>query len=198
MPVKNLLSALFVRFLPKNGGELSGAIRSSCGGNATISSSADNSQIRFYGGSDANRGANVDLYGESSSTNPGGFSIRARNSSGIKMLQGTIEGRLTWDNRDVETCISKQLRDHGFYKLNGGLVVQWGFTDVITHGKLKTVVFPTPFSSTEYSIVVTPISNATTTTSVTTFAAGGKKTTSVDVSNWGVIDSACQYIAIGH
>ncbi len=87
--------------LPLTGGTIAGAIFSDCGSNATIAHKTNNGIVRIFGGSSASTGANLDLYGEEHTDTNGGFILRARNTSGFKVLQGKVDGTLTWDGKSI-------------------------------------------------------------------------------------------------
>lgn len=64
-----------------------------------ISAKDNNSILRLFGGTSAGTGANLDLYGENVSS--GGFSLRARTSDKIVGLDGSIDGTLKWNGKNV-------------------------------------------------------------------------------------------------
>lgn len=64
-----------------------------------ISAKDNNSILRLFGGATARTGANLDLYGEGLSN--GGFSLRARTSDKIVGLDGSIDGTLKWNGKNV-------------------------------------------------------------------------------------------------
>ena len=65
----------------------------------SISAKDNNSTLRLFGGATARTGANLDLYGEGLSN--GGFSLRARTSDKIVGLDGSIDGTLKWNGKNV-------------------------------------------------------------------------------------------------
>lgn len=64
-----------------------------------ISAKDNNSILRLFGGTSADTGANLDLYGEGLSS--GGFSLRARTSDKLVGLDGKTDGTLKWNGKDV-------------------------------------------------------------------------------------------------
>lgn len=71
-----------------------------------INVSNNSSLLRIFGGTSANTGANLDLYGQDASDNCGSFIMRARNSSGYKALIGKIDGSLTWNSNKILTIVN--------------------------------------------------------------------------------------------
>lgn len=59
---------------------------------------------------------------------------------------------------------NKSLATSGYYKLPGGLIMQWGFYDSGAHN--PTITFPTAFSTATYSVTVTLVANSIATVQV--------------------------------
>lgn len=91
--------------------------------------------LRIFGGTSASTGANLDLNGENESGLGGGFYIRARNSSGFKVLTGKVNGSLTWNNANILTDANQIMLAKN---LSGTNVASGGIIDCGTgNGKLQ-------------------------------------------------------------
>lgn len=89
---------LYNNKLSLSGGTMAGQIKTSFGD--FIANTNDAQYIRINGGTDANNGASIILFGKDNSS-AGEFYIRARNGSTIKDLKGKPDGALTWDSKSV-------------------------------------------------------------------------------------------------
>lgn len=57
-------------------------------------------------------------------------------------------------NGSIVTTVNKSKSANGYFKLGNGLIIQWGRTSMKTE-TTKTITFPTPFTSTNYSVCLT-------------------------------------------
>ena len=100
-----------------------------------INNSDSSSLLRIFGGTSASTGANLDLNGENESSLGGGFCIRARNSSGFKVLTGKVDGSLTWNGANILTDANQIMLAKN---LSGTNVAPGGVVDCGNgNGKLK-------------------------------------------------------------
>lgn len=76
--------------------------------------------------------------------------------NGIKTFHSTIIATASEEDNSVVTTLAKSKNSNGYYKFGNGLIIQWGLAN--TGG---TVTLPTPFSSTDYSVVLTRINTDT-------------------------------------
>ena len=89
-------------YLPLSGGTLSGDLKFSQSG-AYIQKTTDSGTMAVYSGSAINKGAELVLYGKDHGSQPGEFSLRAKNGVDTMILRGYPNGTLTWDGKDVAT-----------------------------------------------------------------------------------------------
>ncbi|MEO9387142.1 gp53-like domain-containing protein [Chromobacterium phragmitis] len=85
---------------------------------------------------------------------------------------------------------------NGYRKLPDGTMIQWGITPIITGGNYLDISYPIAFSSTVYSIVVTPYINTNNTISLNVY---GTSASQFRITNNVVAAAPCSgsWIAIG-
>lgn len=63
-----------------------------------------------------------------------------------KVFNGTDFDKVHFETaEDMLVGISQQIKDNGYRKLPGGLILQWGVTPVIADRKYASVIFPITF-----------------------------------------------------
>lgn len=87
--------------LPLSGGKMLGAIRFD-NGNA-IYQSKDSNGINIFGGTGANNGAYIQIFGKDSSGNQGVFNFVATDGTDSSVLRGTPSDALTWNGKAIIT-----------------------------------------------------------------------------------------------
>ena len=143
--------AKFSNYLPLTGGNITGPLKSAPGTYA-ITSQVKTSLIRILGGTSPSTGANLDLYGEGDSD--GKFVLRARNSSGYKVLEGKINGSLTWGGQSILTLVSFWSNNSSWYrKYSDGWIEQGG---ICASTNYATVTLPLPMKDAGYNISLGP------------------------------------------
>lgn len=143
-------------FLPLSGGTLSGDLKFSQSG-AYIQKTTDSGTMAIYSGSAINKGGELVLYGKDHGSQPGEFSLRAKNGVDTMTLRGYPNGTLTWDGKAVETNISNTT---AYYRLSNGLQILTGSATSSSSGAV-TVNFSHAFAETP-RVMIIPLSNTTT------------------------------------
>lgn len=142
-------------YLPLSGGTLSGTLQFSPE-IGLIRKTVDGGSLALLGGSTYGRGAEIVIYGKDSA-NDGSFSIRARNASNTRSLNGSTDGTLTWDGKNVETNISNTT---AYYRLSNGLQILTGTGNSISSGPVH-INFSHAFAATP-RVVITGAGSSTT------------------------------------
>ena len=129
----------------------------------------------------------------------GVFGAYARNATQSCELKGHPDGTLTWGGHNVERVDTKS---SSYIRYENGLQVLWG--NVSPSNGYAIVTFPTPFVSTNYSIIPTgrPDANGAGSARVTTWSASNYSATSCILSivyiNGDIMGTAISYIAVGY
>ena len=87
--------------LPLVGGTMTGQIKMAPA--SAIAKTNTSGNLTVHGGTTYSDGAYVQLYGESSETNPGSFTLAARGGGKACYLAGRTDGTLRWTDREVLT-----------------------------------------------------------------------------------------------
>ena len=118
----------------------------------------NNSSLHLMGGVGWFSGASLQLMGKDNELVPGGFRLDAASfidndatKGTFSRLQGTVDGTLTWANKDIERV---ELKGANYIRYSSGLTFMWGLFGVDTGIKRKTVNLPIPFNST-YNVLLT-------------------------------------------
>ena len=97
--------------LPLSGGTLTGTLVSTT--NCFSKGSSTNHMFEVYSGTSYTTGGYISLFGETYSTNPGGFELIASSTdTGQKRLTGLTNGSLTWNGNNVITSAGGTMTDN--------------------------------------------------------------------------------------
>lgn len=88
-------------YLEKSGGTMSGTLTIAPA--SAIKKPVNSGNLTVMGGTDYPNGAYVQLYGKDSETNPGGFTLAARDGTNNKYFIGKPDGSLLWGDKSVVT-----------------------------------------------------------------------------------------------
>lgn len=168
------------KYLPLAGGTVSGAITHS----QTIAVKAKSPSVNTYilGGTSLEDGGLLALFGVENSSYPGGFWLRSSDGTTFNTLIGTATGSLKWNEKNIVRSVNGVTADltgdvkiassspktyiidtwHSgsswYRKYSDGFIEQGGTTTYLGRGAVR-ITLPTAFSSTEYNVNVTSISN---------------------------------------
>ena len=78
--------------------------------NSCIVRTVSNDYAGYCGGTSISTGGGFLAYGKDSTTNAGGFKVRANNGSVTKEIQGWANGTLTWDGTPIQTSSDQRLK----------------------------------------------------------------------------------------
>jgi hypothetical protein len=146
--------------------------------------------LTIMGGDDYPDGAYLNLFGKEASS-PSFFQLTARNGSNYISLMGGPTGQLTWGDNDLagSAIVAKSLSNAGYIKYASGLIVQWGFDNVVT-STFKQITFPISFTN-ACSVFVSSVNPNASAGCIDTQVTGFKIYTNSTSSN------ACVWLAIG-
>ena len=108
-------------------------------------------------GKDDHQGAAIILAGATSTTSgipAGNFYILASDESQAAWLTGDQSGSLTWNNSQIIGVKNSALETNWYRKYADGWIEQGGISAQAGDGSRNTITFATPFSGTNYSVVV--------------------------------------------
>lgn len=160
----NDLSLVPADYLPTAGGTLTGRIYfSNFGGTSFIKDNigADSEAEPYQGlyiqaADTTGSGAYLTLRSANAPEKPGDFEINAQCGSKKVILNGTADGILTWDKKNILTTETYKDGNNWYRKYSDGWIEQGGNIDAVTpSASLKTITFPTNFSSISYQFLMT-------------------------------------------
>ena len=189
-------------YLPLSGGVITGGIVKS-GASKTISRDTDVDALQITGGTDGDKNAYLNLYGKdySSESSRGSFTLAANDGTNLRKLIGKPDGTLHWDGKKVERVVASSFGSNSFYiKYASGLIIQGGTEPLTwTDGRTRLVTFPTPFSSTRYSVNTTVRYSGNSPDEVYANGVANLKTTTSFMMAWNSVKSASnmEWLAIG-
>lgn len=132
-------------YLPLAGGTMTGKLKLNVPDDLTIANNADNKILSIGGGTDALKGATLNLSGNGTITG-GKFSLVANDTNqASKVLFGTARdgGSLKWDGKEIERVDTVRTN---YIRYVSGLQICWGEITNIT-SSWKTVTYPAAFKS---------------------------------------------------
>ena len=107
----------------------------------------NNSSLQLMGGVGWFSGASLQLMGKDHEPVPGGFRLDASSfidndhtKGGFSRLQGTVDGSLTWNQKDIERVNAK---GSNYIRFDSGVQIEWN--SYVAHSKKETVNFLMPF-----------------------------------------------------
>lgn len=132
-------------YLPLSGGTMTEAIVKS-GSSRTICRDTNDSATQITGGTDADKNAYLNLYGNNYPTegSRGSFTLAANDGTASKRLIGKINGTLTWDGLSLETVNSI---GSNYIRYTSGLQICWGSAGT---GTPTTITLPKAFVNNSY------------------------------------------------
>lgn len=93
---------------------------------------------------------------------------------------------------------SSSLGDPGWFKLPGGLILQWGSSGSIAAGGGATVTFPVAFASAIYRVIISPVTAANNTLAFSVGARNPTLTNFIATNNSGTSGPVlASWIAVG-
>ena len=132
--------------LPLSGGTMTGAIRTS---GDRINCTKDDYWVRINGASEYDKGASLLVTGKDFDGYNGSWKLKASNSTVSASLDGSPNGTLTWNGKNVETVDSS---GSSWIRYASGLQICRGSTGTITANTDKTISLPAAFKSGGYSV----------------------------------------------
>lgn len=158
----------------------------------------NNSSLHLMGGVGWFNGASLQLMGKDHELVPGGFRLDAASfidnnatKGTLSRLQGTVDGSLTWNQKEVERVNSV---GSNYIRYESGLQIEWG--SYVTSSKKETVNFPMPFKNSP--IMSVTLDGNVDNDSAVNFIGYAHPTVAnfISFTNWGS-GMVCMYIAIG-
>ena len=194
---------LYSNKLSLSGGTMSGTIVWSGDNVNVIRRDNGNDGLCIIGGDKDNfSGATLQLFGQTHSSYAGQFYLRASTKSGLNdtshpsvNLIGSPDGRLVWDNKEIERVNSS---GSNYIRYESGLQICWGETQDITASGNYTITYPVSFVSTS-NIIVT-IGRWWVASSTEDYYLHDSTATNIILTTIGVVGSGAHkyiYIAIG-
>lgn len=157
--ISNLSTHVDDTFLKKSGGTMTGNLALA---NAYSNKTTGSTTIGV--GSAWNDSPCLSLYSTGDSSNPGKFALRA--GANAAELVGNPNGTLSWKGSPIVTLVSSWHSGSNWYrKWSDGWIEQGGTTQNVGADSTVTVSCHTPFTTTNYNIVVSQKSNGTKTDS---------------------------------
>ena len=148
---ETIKSTINSNFLNLSGGILGGELKV----DANIMRVNNSGRLHIGGGSAWDKGALLYLDGMENNTagHKGGFQLQARNSSGVTLLDGRVDGTLTWGGKKV-VCVESWRSGYNWYRKYSDGFIEQGGTFGANTGSWADVTFSLPiaFSNTNYNI----------------------------------------------
>lgn len=85
---------------------------------------SDNNAVMYLGSGTFGSGSYLQLNGENRTNDPGYFSLIAKNSTNIVLLQGTPNGTLMWDGQPIQTASDQRLKQQ-ITQIDDDLLTAW-------------------------------------------------------------------------
>lgn len=187
-------------YLPLTGGKMTGPLKSSAV-EFIISGDDSSKAVSVSGGNRWGDGATIVLRGKNNSVKPGECAINVSDGEKTNMLKLLPDGTFTWGGKHVERVVASSFGSNSFYiKYASGLIIQGGTEPLTwTDGRTRLVTFPTPFSSTGYSVNTTVRYSANSPDEVYANGVANLKTTTSFKMAWSAVKSASnmEWLAIG-
>ena len=158
----NAAAKELAKYLPLAGGEMTGVIYVPANGGFRTKHGKD---VFLLAGSQWEGSARVILRGQESEIDPGGVAISASGSDGDKTLTLYTDGRIRFADKDVECVTSWHSGNKWYRKYADGLIIQGGTANGPTIGNDgydQKVNLSTPFTGTDYQVLLTYCGNKTT------------------------------------
>lgn len=156
---QNLVSALQENAkdacLPLSGGTMTGDIKVS--GNRAIKQTTTSSSFQLYGGTSADYGSVLGVYGVDHSERPGWIFGLAKSGTDGSTFIGKPDGTLTWRGKEVERVNSKGVY---YTRFESGLQICWGQVSFDSAGVVN-VTLPVAFKDGSYKVCATMSSSST-------------------------------------
>lgn len=176
--------------LPLTGGTMTGSI--TLNGNQAIKNAVTDDYIEFKGGTEEETGAHLSLYGKDHATKAGGFALEANDGVNSGRMEGTPNGGLTWDSKEVERVTAS---GSNYIRYENGLQICFGNISISGNGD-KTITYGASFATNNPPCILVSLRYAAQNEQASIFdnnSTGFKAT----LTNAGTNNHTLYYCAIG-